>query len=536
MANNQLFNSVRGKHAAVKKTNTVNNAGGKAYSMKNKHALAQYSVTGMFTDDFYTSSESQLQNAIKLAEKCSPEFIAKCAIYSREKGYMKDMPAFLCAVLASRDVELLKKVFPRVINNGKMLKNFVQIIRSGVTGRRSLGNAPKKLIQKWFSTRKHHQLLRDSVGNNPSLADVIKLARPKPSTPEADAMYAYLIGKEYNSENLPECVKVYENYKKTKEGEVPNVPFQMLTALDLGTKEWTEIAKNAQWTMTRMNLNTFERHGVFKDPSMVKMIADRLANPEEVQKAMAFPYQIYTAFKNTSGLSTKITNALQDAMEHSTKNVTSFEGKKVYVLVDTSGSMKVNNVGRSGSFSSYSRGSSGGVTCVEAAALVASSLMRVNEDVEILLFDTKVHSAKSLNPRDSVATNTKILAEFGGGGTDCSAALRYLNSKKAKGDVVIYLSDNESWFENSDRYSRYGWGSSRGTTTSHEWVEFKSRNKNAKCICIDFVANDTIQMKESDDVMNIGGFSDNIWEVITKFVSGEYGAKAWTKHIEELDL
>jgi len=31
----------------------------------------------------------------------------------------------------------------RVINNGKMLRNFVKIVRSGVAGRKSLGTAPK---------------------------------------------------------------------------------------------------------------------------------------------------------------------------------------------------------------------------------------------------------------------------------------------------------------------------------------------------------------------------------------------------------
>ena len=38
----------------------------------------------------------------------------------------------------------------------------------------------------------------------------------------------------------------------------------MLTALGLGRREWTAIARSAPWQMTRMNLNTFARHGVFE--------------------------------------------------------------------------------------------------------------------------------------------------------------------------------------------------------------------------------------------------------------------------------
>ena len=74
--------------------------------------------------------------------------------------------------------------------------------------------------------------------------------------------------------------------KNSKTGdtlEVPAVPFQMLTALPISAKEWTEIARNAGWQMTRMNLNTFQRHGVFADAEMVKLIADRLRDREAIQ-------------------------------------------------------------------------------------------------------------------------------------------------------------------------------------------------------------------------------------------------------------
>ena len=33
----------------------------------------------------------------------------------------------------------MKAVFPRVIDNGKMLRNFVQVVRSGTVGRKSFG-------------------------------------------------------------------------------------------------------------------------------------------------------------------------------------------------------------------------------------------------------------------------------------------------------------------------------------------------------------------------------------------------------------
>jgi 60 kDa SS-A/Ro ribonucleoprotein len=36
-----------------------------------------------------------LAKVIKLSQQAEPEFIAKTAIYARERGFMKDMPALL---------------------------------------------------------------------------------------------------------------------------------------------------------------------------------------------------------------------------------------------------------------------------------------------------------------------------------------------------------------------------------------------------------------------------------------------------------
>jgi len=72
------------------------------------------------------------------------------------------------------------------------------------------------------------------------------------------------------------------DYKTGKTETMPDVPFQMLTALDLGPREWREIARRAPWQMTRMNLNTFARHGVFEDPDLTDRIAARLADRKYV--------------------------------------------------------------------------------------------------------------------------------------------------------------------------------------------------------------------------------------------------------------
>ena len=138
MANKDIFKSAGKQQPVVPETDTVNRAGGVAYKMTERHALAQIACTNCFNGTFYASAEDNLKLAkdAALALREDPQFIAKVAIYSRDHGYMKDMPAFLTVVLADTDTALFRKVFRRVIDNGKMLRNFCQMARSGVvTGR-----------------------------------------------------------------------------------------------------------------------------------------------------------------------------------------------------------------------------------------------------------------------------------------------------------------------------------------------------------------------------------------------------------------
>jgi len=516
--NKKLFKSTVGKH--VPATNTVNSEGAPAYGFSPKHNLAQFAATGCLNHTFYATDIDQLTTVLGLCKKVDSEFIAKVAVYARTKNFMKDMPALLTAILAAEHPELFKKVFPKVVDNGKMLRNFMQTIRSGVVGRKSFGSSSKKQIRKWFDRNTDENLVWASVGNDPSMADMIKMSHPKPSTKSREALYGYFLGKEVNVEALPELVRAYEVFKKDTTLPVPNVPFQMLTSLNLNTDTWTEIAKNAPWHMTRMNLNTFKRHGVLENPDMVKMIASRLKNPELIAKAKVFPYQLMTAYKFAQDMPFEITEALQDAMEIAINNVPAIEGK-VYVCLDVSGSMSAPVTG-------YRAGSTSEVQCVDVAALVAAAVLRKNPRAEVIPFNQEVvTSLLHLNTRDSVMTNAQKLASAGGG-TNISAPIKMLNDKNAKGDLVIFISDNESWVDADIPY--------RGTAMMEEWSEFQSRNPQAKLVCIDLTPNSSTQALDRNDILNVGGFSDEVFNVLAAFSAGNSASEHWVKEIESIDL
>jgi hypothetical protein len=64
MANKTLFRSLIGKF--IPPADTRNEAGGLAYQLSPKAALAQYAATGCLSTTFYASAEDQLQTVLNL--------------------------------------------------------------------------------------------------------------------------------------------------------------------------------------------------------------------------------------------------------------------------------------------------------------------------------------------------------------------------------------------------------------------------------------------------------------------------------------
>jgi 60 kDa SS-A/Ro ribonucleoprotein len=513
MASKQLFQTIFG--GLIPKADTINEELAPAYKLSPKQALAQYATTGCFNHTFYASAGTQLERVLELCDAVEPEFVAQVAIYARHIAYMKDMPALLCAWLASRSPELHEKAFARVIDNAKMLRNYVQIVRSGVTGRKSLGTVPKRLVREWLAGRDEESLFRGSVGQAPSLVDILKMVHPKPADERREAFYGYMVGRPYDPEKLPDLVTQYERFKKGETSAIPDVPFTMLSALPLSRAHWATIALRASWQTTCMNLNTFARHGVFEYPAVGRMIAARLRDPYEIRRARVFPYQLMAAYVNCDAAVPRVVrDALQDAMELAVANVPTIDGT-VYVCPDVSGSMQSPVTG-------FRKGATTSVRCIDVAALVAASILRKNPSAEVLPFAEDVVNVE-LNPRDSILSNAQRLAAIGGGGTNCSAPVEVLNRWDATGDVIIFVSDNQSWMDR---------GVGRGTALMHAWQKFRQRNPRAKLVCLDIQPYETTQAAERADILNIGGFSDQVFEVISAFASGELEGDHWVRRIQ----
>ena len=550
MANKSLFASLKSRFV---RADTVNEAGGRAYSFEPKHALAQLAATGCFNGTFYATADEQLATVRSLIDQVADNaFLAKLAIYSRERAMLKDMPVALLVALSKRDPLLFRKAFDRVVDNGRTLRTLVQFVRSGQFGRKSLSYALQRTVQRWLNSASVEKLLSASIGNDPSLRDVLRLARPTPKDNARRALFGWLTDKPVEKwapateADLPEEVMALAAFRKAESAEAQililgnlSVRWDLLADTAKGPAVWAAIARKMGPQALRMNLNTLVRHGVIGPGAgngtreMTDYVAARLADPDEIRRhpqagTRQFPYQFLAAYMNVGDeVPQKIKAALHQATEIACGNVPELPGP-VVIGLDVSGSMGSPVTGNRG------RGATSKMRCVDVAALFAAAILRRNPDSVVIPFDTAAYEAK-VDPGDTVLSLAERLAKYGGGGTNCSLPLAAANAKYAhrKFAGCVLVSDQESWV---------GTGRGGSTAVMTEWQTFvrnqvRSHSKGfagPKLVCIDLQPYTTTQAPERSDILNVGGFSDAVFSVVASFLADDNGR--FVAEVEQVEL
>jgi 60 kDa SS-A/Ro ribonucleoprotein len=276
---------------------------------------------------------------------------------------------------------------------------------------------------------------------------------------------------------------------------------------------WKALARQMGPQALRMNLNTLQRHGVCEDPEMVQYVAGRLSDAAEIRRARQFPYQYLAAFLNAEdSVPFPVRAALEQAAEHACGNVPQLPGP-VVVGLDVSGSMTWPITGSRGGRAAVRK-----MRCVDVAALFAAAVVRRNPGSVVIPFDTRAYSVE-VSAGERILALAARLSRYGGGGTDSSAPLaeacRAHRERRFAGCVLV--SDNESWVGTG----RYG-----TTAVLTQWQRFVGNQvrpheadfTGPKLVCIDLQANTTAQAPGRSDILNVGGFSDAVFEVVSAFL------------------
>ena len=101
---------------------------------------------------------------------------------------------------------------------------------------------------------------------------------------------------------------------------------------------------------------------------------------------------------------------------------------------------------------------------------------------------------------------------------------------------IVLVSDNESWITSG---RRYGYGQNGSTGVMTQWEKFKKTQRglgivDPKLVCIDIQPYGPSQAPERDDILNIGGFSDAVFNVVSSFLEND--ASRFVREVESVEL
>jgi 60 kDa SS-A/Ro ribonucleoprotein len=158
----------------------------------------------------------------------------------------------------------------------------------------------------------------------------------------------------------------------------------------------------------------------------------------------------------------------------------------------------------------------------------------------VVPYDTRAYPVR-VDPADSILSVAERLAQFGGGGTDCSVPIREANTKyrNRRFAGVVLVSDTESWVY---RHRALAYGTRGATGVMTEWQEFVKNQMRLgghdipapKLVSIDLQPYTTTQAPDRDDILNIGGFSDAVFSVVAAFLAEDTGR--FVAEVEAVEL
>ena len=555
----------------VKQPESVNFMGEKAFLLKPKEEFVSSIMTTFLSKEgsYYESSNEEVKRILSLLDKIDPLFACKAAIYVRENGNMRSISHLLGAALAIyiSGQEYAKRFYNKLIvrpdDMSEIVSAYANLNGMGLNDLKKIPNSIKKGFKEALERLDAYQIDKYKMRNREvSLIDLVRLFHPKATQKNAEAYKRLIEGK--SLANLYDS-KILEK-EMTKAGQTTKDATQE-EKMESKRVAITAVLDNVKG-MPVMNLLRNLRNILLYAPDKVTEACEQLTIKDKIMNSRLLPFRFATAYSEIEKMSyyteissTKssiqfedekssslcsenefrrnkemVLNAIEKALEISCLNIPKLEGN-VAILVDDSGSMR-GDAGGSSRVSAFSKTSTSMI-----AHLFASMVMYRQDNVYLGLFGDKLINVPV--KRDMrLLDYTKWTFEKGG---ECGGAtetgiydfIRQVVKEKKKIDNVIVFSDCQIGSTHTKGYyggyseftAWYGNNSSDRGKHFHElFKEFRKINPNANFIVVNLrQSGSTSVFDKSQRILNIAGWSDKIFDVITS------QCKGWDAMIKEIE-
>jgi len=465
---------------------TVNLAGGEAYSMSNKLELVSLMLTSMLGNDFYRSESEATTRLRKLISDSSDlEFTAKAALYARNEAGMRSVSHLVAGELAKqvKGASWTARFFEKVVRRPDDVLEILAYYSARFG--KPIPNALKKGMGHALTRFDEYQLAKYRRDNAElSLVDAVNLVHPR----HTEALGKLMKG-DLSAANTWET-------RLTQAGQAEAGTESDADPDSLKREAWNDLVKSRKIGYFALLRNL--RNILQTTPDLVDDVVALLTDEKLIRKSLVLPFRYLTALEALQSANLpqtgKLMAALSDAVDMSLVNVPEFSGRTLIAL-DGSGSM----MGKP----------------IKIGALFAAVLLKSNH-ADLMLFSD---SAKyvPLNTRDSTLTLTQSIERMvQNAGTNFHAIFE---TARERYDRVIILSDIQAWI---GFYS----------PTEAFAVYRKRTGADPKVFSFDLNGYGTLQFPERQ-VYALAGFSDKTMDTLTLL---DRDPKALIRQIESITL
>lgn len=537
---------------------TTNYEGDSTFNLTPELEFYSKICTTALMPTFYVPSTNDQLNSIKtLIRKLDPEFVAKLAVYTREKMYLRTIPMVIAVELSkvhSGD-NLVRKLTERVIQRADEIteilayyakankKNWEVDVKSGIT--KKLGRLSKQLqygVADAFDKFDEYQFGKYNRKGEVSFVDALCVTHPKRHSQERRELYQKIL-----DDNLA-------------------VPYTWETVISEAgqtgrpmKEAWEELidSKRLPYMATLRNLRNMLKHKVSTEH--IEKVCNYISSPVAVKRSKQLPFRYLAAYRILTGGPLRsrysqgwgyrsndesvrtveydsdhvdmICDALEDAVKVSIENIPIYAHERVLLATDVSSSMQspLRIIGESPQREQRRRNSDEGsiIEQYDIGAVLAMMLASKCEQATVGMFgDT--WKPVGFPTRDILKNANEIHKREGevgystNGYTVLEWAIDVYNRKGVVFDRIMMFTDGQLW----DSTGRY-----QGGNRYHRlWKEYKQNiNPDAKMVLFNLnpYGQTPVPVESvASGAYVISGWSDKIFEVLYNLEQGESALSA----------
>jgi 60 kDa SS-A/Ro ribonucleoprotein len=504
------FRSILGKKAdaAASLTSveaTTNYAGEKAYSISPALELYSAVATSTFSDKFYEKNDVRIERLRTLITQNDPEFVAKLAIYAREKMYLRSLPLVLTVELSKQTSgsNLISRLTGRAVQRADEITEILAYY-AVANARTNTPNPLSKLskqLQKGlaisFNKFDEYQFAKYNRDGAVKLKDALFLVHPKAKDEAQQSIFNKLANDELATPYTWETELSALGQQTFESEDAKNAAV---------SQKWEELITSQKlgYMALMRNLRNILEANV--SPAHIEMVCNTLSDASKVTKSKQLPFRYLSAFRELKGLQNPFTNvvlqALETAIVASISNLRGFDyNTNIVIACDVSGSMQQ-------AISAKSK-----VMLYDIGLLLGMLLQSKCKNVTAGMFgDTwKTIAMPTQNVLANVNEFYRREGEVGYS-TNGYLVIKDLIERKQKADKIMLFSDAQLWNSNVD-----------GQSFEKLWLAYQSTiAPNAKLYIFDLAGHGQMPLRiEQNGVHLIAGWSDKVFDVLEALENGQ---------------